>query len=116
MALCAGPGAWGTPVEALLRGIYPCHPGIRQWAFVRTDRRWVAPCYRMTGVTLLLGLIVLLWALTDQEHRAQAILRCVAGPGLLKSLETLLHDEVLDGEVGGHWARSRFWKPGCRLP
>ena len=59
---------------------------------------------------------VLLWALADQEHRAQAILRSVADPGLLNSLETLLHDEVLDGEMAGDWRWSRFWKTGCRLP
>ena len=55
----------------------------------------------MTGATACRA--VLLWALTDQEHRAQAILRSVADPGLLNSLETLLHDEVLDGEMGRDW-------------
>ena len=68
----------------------------------------------MTGATACRA--VLLWALTDQEYRAQAILRSVAHPGLLNSLETLLHNEVLDGEMGGYWTRGRFRKTGCRLP
>ena len=101
MALCAGPYTWGTPVEVFHRGTYPRGPGIREWTFVYTDQQWVAPCYRMTGATAYWA--VLLWALTDQEHRTQAILRSVADPGLLNSLETLLHDEVLDGEMGGYW-------------
>ena len=74
----------------------------------------MAPCYRVTGATACQA--VLLWALTNQEHRVQAILRSVADPGLLNSLETLLHDEILDGEMGGDWTGSRFRKTGCRLP
>ena len=54
----------------------------------------------MTGATACRA--VLLRTLTDQEHWAQAILRGVADPGLLNSLETLLHDEILDGEMEGY--------------
>ena len=76
----------------------------------------VAPRYRMTRVDKNAVARVTSWPLADQEHRAQAILSGVAGPGLLNGGETLPHNKGLDGVWCGPWAGSRFPKCGCRVP
>ena len=52
----------------------------------------------------------------DQEHRTQAILRSVAGPGFLNRGETFPHDEELNSVWNGPWTGSRFPKRGGRVP